>query len=81
MHACITPLLASPGRVHDPAECDDIANAVADRLCHDNPDAYADKSSDPIALADRTSVVRSAQRTFDQCRVGARRGNSPLPID
>jgi hypothetical protein len=67
--------------VHDPAERGHVANAFVDRLCHDNPDAYAEKLSDPIALADRAPVVRSGQRTLDQRRVGARRGNSPLPID
>ena len=67
--------------MHDPAERGHVANAFAHRLCHDNPDAYADKLSDPIALADHTPFVRSGQRTLDQRRVGARRGNSPLPID
>jgi hypothetical protein len=72
MHACITPLLASPGRVHDPAECDDIANAVADRVCDGHAYSDPDKLADTVAVADLTSDHRETQRAERKRDLGAR---------
>ena len=67
--------------MHDPAERGHVANAFADRLCNRDADANTNELTHAVALADHVAIVRSIERTLDQRRVGARRGNAPLPID
>jgi hypothetical protein len=68
--------------MYEPAKRGHVPDAFADRVrdSHPDADADADKLTDSVALADHVAIVRSVERTLDQRRVGARRGNSPLPI-
>ena len=66
--------------MHDPAERSDVANSVAHLVPDGKSESEPDKLTDADAFADHVAIVRSVERALDQRRVGARRGNSPLPI-
>ena len=79
-NARIAPSCTRARGVHDTAERGGIGNAFPDRvsLGHAKPDS--DELTDPVAFADRTPFLRSAQRAVGHRRVGTGRGHAPLPF-
>ena len=67
--------------MHHPAQRGGIAHPIADRVSYSDTDPDANELTHTVAVTDHVAIVRSIERTLDQRRVGARRGDSPLPID
>ena len=66
--------------MHDPAERSGLADSFADVVPYAKSESDSDELTDSDSLADHVAVVRSAERTVNQRRVGVRRWNALVPI-
>jgi hypothetical protein len=66
--------------MHDTAERGGIADSYANGFAVADADPVADELTDPVAFADRTPFVRSAQRALGHRRVGTGGRDTTLPF-